>query len=125
MPPGPSVPEDPAQRIRIKRICRATCIADGSGSRSIASALLCHNQERPPREVVVHDDGQSRLRFSIDSPLRTTSGDLEAIPHYAGRVIDFLEAVMPAADRLGQIVEDARSRRGRLTVCMTPQGDPR
>ena len=50
-----------------------------------------------------------RLRFSTDSPLRTTTGDLEAMALYAGKGAGALNDVTPAATRLAGIASQARN----------------
>lgn len=102
----------------------AVRVIANSVTEPLGFALLGHDPEGLPREVIAHEDGQPRLRFSTDSPLRSTTGDLEAMALYAGQGIDAIDAVIPAADRLWQIVEDARSRIGRLAGSMTPQRGP-
>ena len=59
-------------------------------------------------EAIARDGDQPRLRFSTDSPLRTTTGDLEAMALYAGEGAGAIDAVVPAADRVKAIVEGAR-----------------
>lgn len=69
---------------------------------------LGHDPDSLPREVIAHDDDRPRLRFSTDSPLRTTTGNLEAMALYAGRGIGVLNDVPPAAARLDTMVAQAR-----------------
>jgi nitronate monooxygenase len=53
--------------------------------------------------------GRPVYLFSTDSPLRTTSGDLEAMALYAGQGIDRITAIVSAADRLQSIVAEAEA----------------
>ncbi len=70
---------------------------------------LGHDPETLPREVIAWDDGQPRLRFSTDSPLRTTVGDLEAMALYAGTGAGAIGDIVPAAERVGTIEAEART----------------
>lgn len=84
--------------------------------------LLGHDPDRLPREVIAHEDGQPQLRYSTDSPLRTTTGDLEAMALFAGQGVDAIDTVIPAADRIGQIIKDAASHIDRLVNHPAPKG---
>jgi nitronate monooxygenase len=55
------------------------------------------------------DGGRPVYLFSTDSPLRTTSGDLEAMALYAGEGVGRITAIVPAADRLRAIVTEAEA----------------
>ena len=77
----------------------------------------------PPRpEPIAMDDGRSILRTSTDSPLRTTTGDLEALALYAGQVAGQLEAIPSVQQRIDAIVVaaehtlDALQRDNRLST---------
>jgi nitronate monooxygenase len=80
-------------------------------SNSVTEALdgryLGHDPERLPREPIAWDDDQPRLRFSTDSPLRTTTGDLEAMALYAGQGAGAIDRIMPAAERIAIIAAEA------------------
>ncbi|HWA63834.1 MAG TPA: nitronate monooxygenase [Caulobacteraceae bacterium] len=62
------------------------------------------------RQVIGVDDGRPILLFSTDSPLRSTTGDLEAMAIYAGQGAGRLLAILPAAERLYEIAADANAR---------------
>src|SRR3546814_14000040 len=53
-------------------------------------------------------------RFSTDSPLRTTTGDLEALALYAGQVAGLIDDIPPAASRVADIVDGAHAALARL-----------
>ena len=69
---------------------------------------LGHDPDSLPRKAIARDGDQPRLRFSTDSPLRTTTGDLEAMALYAGQGAGALNDVLPAAARLADMVSQAR-----------------
>jgi nitronate monooxygenase len=61
-------------------------------------------------EVIGADDGRPIYLFSTDSPLRSTSGDLEAMALYAGEGCGRITDIPSAGERLRAIVEQARAR---------------
>ncbi|MER3352520.1 MAG: hypothetical protein RLQ73_00975, partial [Hoeflea sp. D1-CHI-28] len=67
-----------------------------------------HDPATLPRETIAHDDDQPRLRFSTDSPLRTTTGDLEAMALFAGQGAGTIQDIPPAAKRLADMTAQAR-----------------
>lgn len=64
----------------------------------------------PGATVIGEDAGRPIHLFSTDSPLRTTSGDLEAMALYAGLGVGRIDAVTGAAERLRRIAEQAAGR---------------
>lgn len=96
-------------------------IANGV-TQELGPNLLGHDPDRLPHEVIAYEDGQPRLRFSTDSPLRNTTGDLEAMALFAGQSVGAIGAVIPAAERIRQMMEEAARRIGRLVDHLTPQG---
>lgn len=88
----------------------------GSAVRVIANSVteglkghyLGHDPDSLPREAIARDGDRPRLRFSTDSRLRTTTGDLEAMALYAGQGVVALNDVPPAAARLDAMVAQAR-----------------
>lgn len=81
----------------------------------LGDALFGYDAERLPREEIGRDDGRPLYRFSTDSPLRTTTGDLEAMALFAGQSAASIHAVVPAAQRVAEIVEGARVTLDRLS----------
>lgn len=71
--------------------------------------LLGHVPDAVAREVIAHDEGRSLFRFSTDSPLRTTEGELEQLALFAGQVAGTIDRVMSAAERVESIVAEARA----------------
>jgi len=57
-----------------------------------------------PQTVIGDENGRPIPLFSTDSPLRSMSGDFEAMALYAGKGVGRINAVIPAGERLRQIV---------------------
>ncbi|MDQ0392812.1 NAD(P)H-dependent flavin oxidoreductase [Labrys monachus] len=55
------------------------------------------------------DDGQPVYRFSTAAPLRSTTGDLEAMALYAGKGVGRIDALMPAAARVEAMAAEAQA----------------
>ncbi|MEO3429327.1 nitronate monooxygenase [Pelagibius sp. CAU 1746] len=81
---------------------------------SLGARLHGYRPEDFERQVVAEDAGRPLYRFSTDSPLKSTSGDLEVLALYAGQVCGVVDRVVPAAERIGQIVQEARRTLRRL-----------
>ncbi|MCW5758801.1 MAG: nitronate monooxygenase, partial [Phenylobacterium sp.] len=62
-----------------------------------------------PRQVVGADGDRSIYLFSTDSPLRSMTGDFEAMALYAGQGAGRIGEIVPAGDRLRAIVAGAMS----------------
>ncbi len=68
-----------------------------------------------PRKPIGKEDDRTIWLFSTDSPLRSMTGDFEAMALYAGKGVGKLNAIMPAAQRLNEIVAAARQRMAEAT----------
>lgn len=60
-----------------------------------------------PKDVIGADGDRPIYLFSTDSPLRTTTGDVEAMAIYAGQGVGQISAIVPAAERLKAIADGA------------------
>ncbi|WP_024538666.1 NAD(P)H-dependent flavin oxidoreductase [Comamonas badia] len=58
-------------------------------------------------QVIGEEEGRPIYLFSTDSPLRSMTGALETMALYAGKGIDRITAIVPAAERLQGILEGA------------------
>lgn len=74
---------------------------------SLDGHLLGHDPATLPREVIAHDGDVARLRYSTDSPMRTTTGDLEAMALFAGAGVGLIRDIPSAAERLHRMVAEA------------------
>ena len=54
------------------------------------------------RTVIGDDEGRPIYLFSTDSPLRSMTGDFEAMALYAGAGVGRISAVQPAADKISR-----------------------
>jgi len=97
----------------------AVRVLANSVTEALGDRLLGHDPDTLPREPVAWDDDVPRLRFSTDSPLRTTTGDLEAMAFYAGQGVGRITDVVPAGDRLRRMVDEAAA----LLTRLRPEGD--
>ena len=61
------------------------------------------------RTVIGEEEGRPIYLFSTDSPLRSMSGDFEAMALYAGTGVGRIDAIVAAGERLTPIVADAEA----------------
>jgi nitronate monooxygenase len=61
-----------------------------------------------PKSVIGEEEARPIYLFSTDSPLRSMTGDFEAMALYAGQGVDKIDAIIPAGDRLRAIVAEAQ-----------------
>lgn len=85
----------------------AVRVIGNSVTKALDGDLFGHDPDTLPREAIAWDDGVARFRFSTDSPLRTTTGDLEAMSSFAGYSVGAIHAIVPAKKRLEEIERDA------------------
>lgn len=78
-----------------------------SVTRNLRENLLGQEPDDLPREVIAEDMGRPIYKFSTDSPLRTTTGDLEVLPSFAGQSAGLLADIPTAADLVSAIVQSA------------------
>jgi nitronate monooxygenase len=68
------------------------------------------------RSVIGDEEGRPIYLFSTDSPLRSMTGDFEAMALYAGQGAGRIDAIIPARDRLQAIVSEAASIVGSVSA---------
>jgi nitronate monooxygenase len=76
--------------------------------------LLGHRPEDIPRSAIAAEEGRPIYKFSTDSPLRTTTGNLECLALFAGQIAGAIETIPSAGGRVGEIVSAARATLERL-----------
>jgi len=92
----------------------AVRVISNSLTRPLGFRLLGHDPAGLPREAVADEGGREILRFSTDSPLRITTGDLEAMALFAGQSVAAITDIVPAAERIRRIMAEAEVCRRRL-----------
>jgi hypothetical protein len=73
-----------------------------------------HPLVRADVHTVIDEDGRPIYKFSTDSPLRTTTGNLECLALFAGQIAGAVETIPSAGARVGEIVSAARATLERL-----------
>lgn len=76
------------------------------------------------RKVIGDEEGRPIYLFSTDSPLRSMTGDFEAMALYAGQGVDRIDRILPAAERLREIVSQAASWVDSGAAARVPAGMP-
>jgi len=87
----------------------------GAAVRVLANSVTRGTRGDPlgaARTPIGSDAGRPILLFSTDSPLRSTTGDLEAMALYAGQSAARIDRIDGAAERLRGIALDAAARLG-------------
>ncbi|SIT41506.1 2-nitropropane dioxygenase NPD [Paraburkholderia ribeironis] len=79
--------------------------------------LFGYHPDKLPREVIGHDDGRPLYLFSTDSPLRSTTGDLERMALFAGESSALVNARTSAAEVIERMVAEALEARSRICAC--------
>ena len=69
--------------------------------------LWGYHPDKLPREVIAEDSGQPVYRFDTNSPLRTTTGNLEAMALFAGEGAAQITAIRPAHEILDALMREA------------------
>ncbi len=85
----------------------AVRVIGNSVTEALGDNLMGHDPDTLPREVIAQDSGQPLLRFSTDSPMRHTTGSLEEMALYSGQGAGLIRDVVPAAERLWRMAEEA------------------
>jgi nitronate monooxygenase len=80
-------------------------VLKNSETEAAGDKLWGYDPDRMPLEIIGHDSGAPIHRRDTNSPLRATTGDLEAMALYAGDGVARITAIRPAAE----IVEDMMS----------------
>ena len=82
----------------------------GAKVRVLANSVTRGEQGDPfssERTVVGEEEGRPIYLFSTDSPLRSMTGNFEAMALYAGQGVGRVTAIIPAGERVRRIVADA------------------
>ncbi len=82
-------------------------VLKNSQTEAAGDKLWGYDPEQMPREVIGHDSGAPIHRFDTNSPLRMTTGDLEAMALYAGDGVARVKAIKPAAEIMERMMSEA------------------
>ncbi|MCX7561709.1 nitronate monooxygenase [Sulfitobacter sp. F26204] len=85
----------------------AVRVIANSITKDLGGRFFGHDPDQLPQQPIAWDGAQARYRFSTDSPLRTTTGDLEAMPNYAGQGAGMIKEILPAGLRITQMITEA------------------
>ncbi len=79
---------------------------------------------QPRLQTVGEDFGRALYRFSTDSPLRSTTGDLETMAIYAGEGTGRINDIVPAEERIAGILGEALALRAVASKADASAGEP-
>ena len=82
-------------------------VLKNSVTEAAGDKLWGYDPDTLPREVIAHDDGHPMHRYDTNSPLRATTGDLEAMALYAGDGVARVKAIRPAAQIMESMMREA------------------
>jgi nitronate monooxygenase len=72
-----------------------------------AKTLWGHHPDTLPRIVIGDEEGRPLYKFGTDSPLRSTTGDLEQMALYAGEGAALVSGVRPATEIIESMMREA------------------
>ncbi len=81
---------------------------------ALGTNLMGHLPDKIAHDVIGADAGRPLMKFSTDSPLRTTTGDLEVMAAYAGQSAALIDNLPTAAERIAAIMAEASAALARL-----------
>jgi nitronate monooxygenase len=82
-------------------------VLKNSQTAAAGDKLWGYDPDQMPREVIGHDNGAPIHRHDTNSPLRATTGDLEAMALYAGDGVARVKAILPAAEIMERMMDEA------------------
>jgi nitronate monooxygenase len=82
-------------------------VLHNSVTRALGDRLHGYGPDDHGREVIGDDAGEPVYRFSTESPLRTTNGELEVMALYAGEGAALIDSIPSAGDRVREMVTAA------------------
>ncbi|WP_168788582.1 NAD(P)H-dependent flavin oxidoreductase [Paraburkholderia aromaticivorans] len=87
-----------------------------SVTQEAADHLFGNHPDTLPREVIAHDDGRPIYKFSTDSPLRSTTGDVEKMALFAGESAALVNASTSAAEVIERLLDEALNASNRVRL---------
>ncbi len=89
-------------------------VIGNSLTRALGDRLMGHHPDDLPREVIAWEEGRPLLKYSTDSPLRTTTGALEPMAAFAGQSAGLIQDLPTAAGRIAAILAEAEQAMARV-----------
>ena len=89
-------------------------VLQNSETRKLGANRFGHVPGSAGNEIVGDEEGRPIRRFSTDSPLRNTRGDLERMALFAGQVAGLIDNVPAARELISEIIADAGDVLSRL-----------
>ena len=86
---------------------------------ALGHTLTGYHPDTLPREIIAYEGDRPLPRYSTDSPLRITAGDLEAMPNYAGQSAALITTLPSAAARIASILGEAQTALARLSPAIS------
>lgn len=86
---------------------------------ALGHTLTGYHTDTLPREIIAYEGDRPLPRYSTDSPLRITTGDLEAMPNYAGQSAALITTLPSAAARIASILGEAQTALARLNPAIS------
>lgn len=82
-------------------------VLKNSETEAVGDRLWGHRPDLAPRQAIAAEDGADLYRFSTASPLRVTTGNLEAMALYAGDGVARIDAIRPAGEIVTRMTAEA------------------
>jgi nitronate monooxygenase len=95
-------------------------VLQNSVTAAAGDKLWGYHPDQLPREVIGDENGSPIHRYNTASPLKVTTGDLEAMALYAGDGVARVNAIRPAAEIVERMMAEAisviRGNAGKITA---------
>jgi nitronate monooxygenase len=75
----------------------------------LGGQLVGHDPDDLWWEQVATDSGRPIYRYSTDSPLRTTCGNVDELALFGGQCCGMVTTIVPAARRINDIIREAEA----------------
>ncbi|MDF3604788.1 nitronate monooxygenase [Paracoccus sp. DMF-8] len=92
----------------------AVRVLANSTTKGLGYRPMGHDPDQLPREVIASEGARPIYRYSTDSPIRETTGNLEAMALFAGQGVGAVTDIPTAGERLRAILAEGRAVLARL-----------
>lgn len=83
--------------------------------------LTGHNPDDIRRVEIAKEDDRPIYRYSTDSPLRNTTGNIEELALFAGQVVGAIGNIVTAEERIDEIMRSASATMQKLGLSRSPR----